>query len=121
MPKVLRKEFSNTFDLDSDNIKEFLYKKPNPNMYLANFASFMFDFKEHKYIKKIIKKGFDVFLKKRVVIYKKETEVPLYFIGSIAYYFRDLLEKSAKKHKLKITDVIQRPLDNLIKYHQDIS
>ena len=121
MPKHLRKEFDKTFDLNADLIKESLYKKPNPNMYLASFASFMFNFKDDKYIKKIIKKGFNTFLQKRVLIYKHPTEVPLYFIGSIAYYFKDLLDKCAEKHKLTITNVIQRPLDSLIKYHQEVS
>ena len=43
----------------------------------------------------------------------------IYFIGSIAFYFRDILEKIAQKNNLVITDVIQRPIDNLLAYHKD--
>jgi hypothetical protein len=46
-------------------------------------------------------------------------ETPLYFIGSIAFYFRDILEEVAVKKNLKITDVIQRPIDNLLEYHKN--
>ena len=121
MPKKLRTDFESQFNLDADEIKEKLYRTPNPNMYLASFAAFMFTYKDEKYTKKIIKNGFETFLKKRVLTYKKDNSIPIYFIGSIAYYFRDLLEKSAQKYNLNITNIIQRPLDNLIKYHQEVN
>ena len=119
MPKKIAQKFSKEFDLDADHIKKNLYRETNPNMYLASFAKFMFDFKEDKYIKKIIKKGFQEFFKYRVLPYNKTSETPIYFIGSIAYFFRDILEKVAQKNNLVISDVIQRPIDNLLKYHKD--
>ncbi len=119
MPKRIAEKFEEEFNLDADYIKKNIYREPNPNMFLASFAKFMFDFKEDKYIKKIIKKGFQVFFKYRVLPYNKTSETPIYFIGSIAYYFKDILEKVAKKNNLKITDVIQRPIDNLLEYHKN--
>jgi len=119
MPNEIAKKFEEEFDLDPDYIKKNLYREPNPNMYLASFAKFMFDFKEEKYIKKIIKKGFQEFFKYRVLPYNKTHETPIYFIGSIAHYFRDILEEIAKNNNLMITDVIQRPIDNLLKYHKN--
>ena len=119
MPKKIAEKFKNEFDLDADHIKKNLYRAPNPNMYLATFAKFMFEFKEEKYIKKIIKKGFQEFFKYRILPYNKTAETPIYFIGSIAFYFRDILEKIAQKNNLVITDVIQRPIDNLLAYHKD--
>ncbi|MCI2227559.1 N-acetylglucosamine kinase [Polaribacter sp. MSW13] len=118
MPKKIAAQFEKEFNLDADYIKQNLYRETNPNMYLASFAKFMFDYKEDKYIKKIIKKGFQEFFKCRILPYNKTSETPVYFIGSIAFYFRDILEKVANKYDLKITDVIQRPIDNLLAYHK---
>ena len=118
MPKRIATKFNEEFNLDADYIKKNLYREPNPNMYLASFAKFMFDFKEEKYIKKLIKNGFKEFFKYRVLPYNKTAETPIYFIGSIAYYFRDILEDVAKKYNLEITDIIQRPIDNLLAYHK---
>jgi N-acetylglucosamine kinase-like BadF-type ATPase len=118
MPIVMAARFREEFNLDADVIKENLYRMPNPNMYLASFAKFMFAFKEEKYIKKIIKRGFQEFFKYRVLPYEKDAQTPLYFIGSIAFYFRDILEKVAVKNGHVITDVIQRPIDNLLAYHK---
>ena len=119
MPKGIASEFEKDFNLDADHIKKNIYQEANPNMYLASFAKFMFDFKEDKYIKRLIKKGFQEFFKYRVLPYDINSETSIYFIGSIAHYFRDILEKVASKYNLKITDVIQRPIDNLLAYHKD--
>lgn len=119
MPKAMAEKFEKEFNLDADFIKQNIYRMPNPNMYLASFAKFMFEFKEEKYIKRIIKRGFHEFFKYRILPFEKDTNIPLYFIGSIAFYFRDILEKVAKKYDLKVTDVIQRPIDNLLEYHRN--
>lgn len=119
MPKAIRNKFEESYNLDADYLKQHLYREDNPNMYLASFAKFMFEFKDEKYIKKLIKKGFVEFFKYRILPYKKDNKTSIYFIGSIAFYFRDILEKVAEKYDLKITDVIQRPIDNLLTYHKN--
>ena len=118
MPKAIALEFEKEFNLDADYIKKNIYKEVNPNMYLASFAKFMFDYKDEKYIKRLIKKGFQEFFKYRVLPYNITNETAVYFIGSIAHYFRDILEKVAHKNNLQITGVIQRPIDNLLAYHK---
>ena len=62
--------------------------------------------------------GYQEFFKYRVIPFGKDESTPLYFIGSIAYYFREILEKVALKYGLKVTDIIQRPIDNLLDYHR---
>ena len=119
MPKPIAKKFASLFDLNIDTVKFNLYRQPNPNMYLASFAKFMFEFKDEKYIKRIIKKGFQTFFKYRIVPFQKSNETPIYFIGSIAFYFRDILEKVASKHDMEITGIIQRPIDNLVQFHRE--
>ena len=119
MPKYMVQKFEKDFRLDVDTIKSNLYQEPNPNMYLATFAKFMFDFKEEKYVRRLMKKGFEKFFKYRILPYELSKETPIYFIGSIAHYFREILDDVAQKHDLQITDVIQRPIDNLIEYHKN--
>lgn len=119
MPVHVAQGFEQQFDLDPDHIKFNLYRQPNPNMYLATFAKFMFDFKEDPYIKETIKRGFKEFFKYRILPFGLPSETPVYFIGSIAFYFRDILEGVAKKYEYSITDVIQRPISNLIEYHRN--
>jgi len=118
MPKRIANKFEEEYNLDADVIKYHLYKQPNPNRYLASFAKFMFEFKEDKYIKKIIKRGFNEFFKYRILPFGKTTDTPIYFIGSIAFYFSEILEKVAKKNHLSIAGILQRPIDNLLDFHK---
>ncbi len=118
MPKYMVDKFEKDFSLDVDTIKLNLYQEPNPNMYLASFAKFMFDFKDEKYVRRLMKKGFEKFFKYRILPYKLGPDTPIYFIGSIAHYFREILDDVAERNGLEIKDVIQRPIDNLIEYHK---
>lgn len=119
MPKYIVEKFEEEFVLDADTIKQNIYREPNPNMYLASFAKFMFDFKEEKYVRRLMKRGFEKFFKYRILPYEITKETPIYFIGSIAHYFREILDDVAEKHDLKIAGVIQRPIDSLIEYHKN--
>jgi N-acetylglucosamine kinase-like BadF-type ATPase len=119
MPNDIRLKFEKEFNVDADHLKKNIYREANPNMFLATFAKFMFDFKEEKYVKRLIKKGFQEFFKFRILPYHLDQKTPIYFIGSIAHYFRETLEKVAAKNKLKITGVIQRPIDALVAYHKN--
>lgn len=118
MPKKLRTYFKEIYNLEPDYVKENLYKKESPNMYLASHAKFMLEHKNKKYIKKLVKKGFKEFFKYRIS-YHKQKNVPVYFIGSIAYYFQNILEEVAINQNYNIEGIIQRPIDNLIKYHKE--
>lgn len=121
MPKKISEEFENQYNLNPDFIKTNLYEKTNPNMYLASFSKFIIRFKDEKYIRRIIKKGFEKFFEYRVLPYKKQlNKVPIYFVGSVAFYFNDILEEVAKKYNTKITKVVQRPIDNLVAYHSNV-
>lgn len=120
MPNRIANYFSEAFHLDPDYIKQQLYREQNPNRYLASFAKFMYPFKEEEYIRGIILKGFHDFFTYRIIPFKKDKTTPLYFIGSIAYYFRDLLEEVAQTYDLHITNILQRPIDGLVNYHKDM-
>lgn len=118
MPQHIAQKFQSNYNLDADFIKKNLYRESDPNAYLATFAKFLLDNKDDDYVQLLMKKGFEKFFKYRILPYQKGKETPIYFIGSIAHFFRDILEKVANSFGLEITDVIQRPIDNLIEFHK---
>lgn len=118
MPAEIRAKFEADFNLEADYIKQELYKGDAPNTFLASHAAFMFEFKEHDYITGLIEKGVEEFFRYRVLPYGKGKETPVYFIGSVAFYFSNILEKVAKKFDLNYAGAIQRPIDNMITYHK---
>ena len=118
MPSDIALQFESTYNVTPDDIKRNLYREESPNAYLGNFAEFMFQFKESDYIHKLLEEGFTTFFEYRILPYKKAASVPIYFIGSIAYFFEHILNEVAKKYELSIEGILRRPIDNLIVYHQ---
>jgi N-acetylglucosamine kinase-like BadF-type ATPase len=117
MPKELAKEFEEEYNVDPDYIKHNLYKEPNPNAYLATFAKFLIKHKKTEFCKKYISDELDDFIDNYIKQYDNYKDVPVHFIGSIAFYLKDELEEKLKKHGIKIGNVLRRPIDGLIQYH----
>lgn len=118
MPENLRKEFEQKFDLSADVIKENIYKKDNPNVYLANFAEFMFRAERNNYFNSVLKKGMKDFFKNRIKPYDNYQELPVHFVGSIAFFSSDIINKVANKYGVTIGNIVRRPIDGLIEYHR---
>ena len=120
MPKELGIKFKNKFNLKAEFIKDSLYKKPNPNTYLAKFAKFLIENKDLKYSKELIKKGFTLFIKNQINQFENSNEVSLHFVGSVGFYLQENLKKVLESKGLKIGKVIKKPIDGLVSYHQSI-
>lgn len=127
MPAVLAKEFENRFDLNADVIKENVYKKANPNMYLASFAEFIFNPGENRpenvmeingYFYALISEGINKFIERRILCFKEAQHVPIHFIGSIAHFSEDIIRDCMKPYHLELGNIIRRPIDGLIEYYK---
>jgi N-acetylglucosamine kinase-like BadF-type ATPase len=117
MPKELAVKFEKDYDLDPDFIKSKLYKESNPNAYLATFAKFLIQHKDTEFCNKIIIKGMKSFVKNYIRQYENCKEVPVHFVGSIAFYLKDELQQTFDKYDMKLGNVLRRPIDGLIAYH----
>lgn len=117
MPQDLVEKFEKEYDLDPDFIKNKLYKEANPNAYLATFAKFLIQNKEHEFCRKIIFKGMKSFIKNYIKQFENCKEVPVHFVGSIAFYLKEELAVIFEKYELQLGNVLRRPIDGLIAYH----
>lgn len=118
MPADLAKKFESEYNLDADVIKHNLYKEPNPNAYLATFAKFLIQNKDNEFIKGIITDAMQVFVDCYITQYDNAHEVPVHFVGSIAFYLKAELGEVLSKNGLKLGNVLRRPIDGLIEYHE---
>lgn len=134
MPSEIALEFERKFNLEADDIKINLYKKPNPNAYLASFAQFIFkeparqpNFEQSEtggkeinpYFYNLIKEGISAFIECRILCFEKSREVPVHFIGSIAHFSEEIIKECFKEHSLELGNIVQRPIDGLIQYYRN--
>ena len=117
MPKELAHEFEEEYNLDPDYIKNNLYKEPNPNAYLATFAKFLIKHKDTEFCKQYIYSEMKDFIENYIMQFENYKEVPVHFVGSIAFYLVDELTEVLNKYGIKIGNVLRRPIDGLIAYH----
>jgi N-acetylglucosamine kinase-like BadF-type ATPase len=117
MPQKLAEEFETTYDLDADVIKQNLYKEGKPNAYLATFAKFLVQHKEDPFFQKIIIDAIEDLVDNYIFQYDNCREIPVHFVGSIAYYIKEELAQVFQKHELKLGNVIKKPIDGLVQYH----
>lgn len=117
MPKHLASLFEKEYDLDPDTIKNHLYKQANPNAYLATFAKFLIQHKNDEFIQKLVFEAMQVFVDNYITQFEDCREVPVHFVGSIAFYLKDELKQVLDKNGLKLGNVLRRPIDGLIEYH----
>lgn len=118
IPKDLATKFEKEYDLDADVIKENLYKQPNPNTYLATFARFIVENKDHPYSRGVIDKGFQQFVNNYIMQFELATKVPVSFVGSIAHYLRDELTAVIERNDLVLGVIRQRPIEGLVEFHR---
>ena len=59
-----------------------------------------------------------VFVDNYITQYDNAHEVPVHFVGSIAFYLKAELAEVLQKNNLKLGNVLRRPIDGLIEYHE---
>lgn len=119
MPPDLALQFSAAYNLDSDEIKRNLYKKENPNTYLASFAEFIFTNERNGYFYKLVYEGIHEFINTRVLCFKQAQNLPIHFIGSIAFFSEDIIRAAAQPYNLEIGNIIRRPIDGLLEHYRN--
>lgn len=116
LPSKMDNFFKEELHLDKDSILHNVYKKSNPNRYLASLTKHLGLFKEETYTKELLQKSFGDFLKYQILIYKNYRDYPVHFIGSIAYYFSDELIKACEKEHIKVGKIMVKPIYSIASY-----
>ena len=116
----LKMGFEMRFGNDIRQIINTLYHQPNPNRYLASFVTLLKENRGHYMVENIIEDCLNDFFHTSILKHRNTWNLPLYFSGSVAYEFRDILESLCGQYELEIGDVIKSPMDGLIKYYKGL-
>jgi glucosamine kinase len=88
----LRYRFDERYKTSPVEVLENVYRKPLANRYLAGFAKFLADNRGHYMIENIIEDGLNDFFFTHLCKYRETWTLPVSFVGSIAFGFKDVLQ-----------------------------
>lgn len=117
LPEDIAADFEDTYILSKAIIFENVYSKPHANVYLAGFSPFVSKHKNHPHFHAMVLESLTLFLQNHVCCYANYKEVPVHFVGSVAYHFSEILEEAAQKLNIRIGSIIKHPVEYLVSYH----
>lgn len=113
----LKFRFDQTFKTNNVEILERVYKEPLPNRYLASFVIFLVENRGHYMIENIIEDGLNDFFFHHICKYSESWTLPIHFVGSIAFGFKDVIKELCNSYELEAGRILKNPMEGLIKYH----
>jgi N-acetylglucosamine kinase-like BadF-type ATPase len=114
----LRSRFDAKFVTTPMEILENVYKKPLANRYLASYAIFLAENRGHYMVENIIEDGLNDFFFYHLYKYTETWTLPVNFVGSIAFGFKDVLKDLCSTYELELGVVMKNPMEGLIEYHK---
>ena len=105
--------FEKETGLTLEEIIRWVYREPVPNRFLASLSTFIHKhIEENSWIETMIIDCFRLFFQRNVSHYGRP-DLPVNFVGSIAFYYREQLEKAARLENFAIGKVMKAPLQSL--------
>ncbi len=121
LPKELQKDFKGRYQLTKEEIFSKVYNQRDANVFLASFMRFLVPHKEHPYFSDIINKGLRQFAEIHITCYPNYREVPVHFVGSVSYYFQDVLRDIASEMGFTVGIINKNPVSALLEYHKNLT
>lgn len=117
LSKEIRSDFERKTGLTMPDVIDRVYRQSMANRFLASLCPFIHEHVEDKAVRDLVVDSFRDFFRCNIVPYGRR-ELPVSFIGSVAWYFRQQLAEAASEEGFILGDVLKSPLEGLRQYHQ---
>ncbi|MCQ2345167.1 MAG: ATPase [Paludibacteraceae bacterium] len=112
----LKKIFLKETKLTQADIIEQVYRRPFPNRFLAGLSRFASSHLDDERIYRLVYEHFTQFVVR--ILRQYPPELPVSFVGSIAYYYRDILSKVLSDNGIVLGQIVVDPIEGLKNYHR---
>lgn len=117
MPESLREKFKNKYALTREEALQRVYKTEKPNHFLASFAPFLSEEITAEYTHNLIRSSLIEFFERNVTKIPDYVTFPIGFVGSIAYYFKEIVKEVCASYQMNCISIQQEPMEGLVNYH----
>lgn len=119
LPQSIKEDFETKFELSYPKVLENLYQNPFPNRFISSLAPYILSHIEHPLIYSLCQLNFEHFFKINLDYYSNYIQSELNLLGSIAFNFREIIEKIATQYKIKIKNIEKSPMQGLVKMYSN--
>ncbi len=104
--------------MNNDELIDQIYTKPYPNRFCAQYAKFINEnLDTDPYFKELAIDAFRQFFKLIVTHYPDYQTYKFNAVGSVAYYFKPILENVVNEFGMEMGNILKAPMDGLVIYH----
>lgn len=119
----LKEAFFKEYETSMADIIEKVYRQPFPNRFLAKLSKFCADHIEDQRIHDLVYDHFVQFIRRNIVQYFQPSAGNIQhsavgFVGSVAYYYRPILEEAMQAEGLPLGTILKDPIEGLKEYHK---
>jgi len=119
MPAALSEQFQKRFPFTREEFLEKIYQGEKPSTFLATFSKFIFQHLKEPYCYNLVYNSFSEFFENNVMAYEGYKNLKVHFVGSIAFYYSDLLRQVASDKGITVKNILETPIAGLTLYHQN--
>ncbi|MBQ2099005.1 MAG: ATPase [Bacteroidales bacterium] len=120
IPDMYRQMFERECMIGYDDVIYGVYRSETPAQFLASLVPFINDHIGDNIFRNLVLTEFDLFINRNIIRLNRPKNFTIGFVGSIAYNFAEILKDAARLHGLTIYSIIQRPIQRLAEYHNEI-
>ncbi len=119
LPAAVEKLVAEQYQLSPEEILNRIYQNNKPNRFIGQFSPFVSQhLNEFGELQMIVRQSFHDFIREFIAIYPESESYPIYFVGSVAYHFQEILCNTLTEAGYGLQKVIRYPIDGLVSYHQ---
>lgn len=116
LPQGLREAFEQKTGLTMSAVIQRVYREPQANRFLASLSLFIGKHQDVPEVRQLVVGNFREFLRHNVKPYGRP-ELPIGFVGSMAYHYESELREAAQLEGFVVGTVVKSPMSGLIRFH----
>lgn len=107
--------FLSEMQLTPADIIQRTYREPMPNRFLASLSPFCFRHHDREEMEAFLVDCFSEFFKRNVALYGR-SDLPVHFVGSIAWQYESELKTAAEQCGFRVGNILKEPLSGMVNY-----
>ena len=115
LPASLLQAFEQEMALTMGDVIARVYRQPLANRFLASLSPFVKSHLDVPEVRQLVVSHFREFFRRNVVQYGRR-DLPVGFVGSIAFCYADLLREAARAEGFTVGCILKSPVEGLVNY-----